>query len=144
MTESNISWGQQRRENARLLAEKQRLREQAESEQAQEFLNRFAAAAKETGLASTPLEVRGYGGKGTARTSLRGWMLMNSPRLAVDTDGNFYLLTQQLSLRDRLVGVTPKPSAPPLILGRGGRDGESMDLTVALDKLLPQWRSAGS
>ncbi len=98
------------------------------------------AAAKREGLPSQPLVVHGYGGKGTAKTPLRGWMLMNSPRLAVDTDGKYYFLIQELSLLDRLRGVTPTPIPPTLILGRGGRDGESMDLTVALGNLLPNWR----
>jgi hypothetical protein len=32
--------------------------------------------------------------------------------------------------------VTPAPSDPPLVLGKGGRDGESIDLADALARVL--------
>jgi hypothetical protein len=38
-------------------------------------------------------------------------------------------------LRERISGVKLKPSAPPLIVGKGGRDGESGDLAEFL-----RWR----
>ena len=120
----------------RMLEEKQK----AESARASEYLMQFVESAKEQGLPTEPLIVRGYGGKGTAKTPLVGWYLKNDRSMAVDVDGNFYLLIEQLSFKDRLTGVTPKPSAPPLILGAGGRDGESIDLTAKLTELLPKWR----
>ena len=61
--------------------------------------------------------------------------------MAVDRDGNFYLLTSPVSLKDRLVGTHPKSSEPPLILGKGGRDGEQIDLVEALTKVVPNWRT---
>jgi hypothetical protein len=36
------------------------------------------------------------------------------------------------SLRSRFAGATPVASEPPLILGKGARDGESIDLVDAL------------
>jgi hypothetical protein len=32
--------------------------------------------------------------------------------------------------------VRPEPSDPPLVLGAGGKDGESLDLDVAIARVL--------
>lgn len=87
----------------------------------------------------SPLTVRGIN-KGHAKTPLRGWYLKVDHSVGVDQEGNFYVLKSFLSLPERLKGVTPEPSAPPLTLGYGGRDGESIDLVDALTKILPTWR----
>ena len=39
-------------------------------------------------------------------------------------------------LRERLTGVTLQPSPPPLVVGRGGRDGESGPLQDYLERRL--------
>ena len=52
--------------------------------------------------------------------------------MAVGTDGEFYLLTVPASLRARVRGADLAPSDPPLVLGKGARDGESIDLADAL------------
>ena len=137
------SFAEQQASNARLRQEMLDQRHAAESAQAASFLKQFVAAAKASGLAPTELVVRGYGGKGSAKTPLKGWYLKNDHSLAVDEDGNYYVLIEQLSLKDRIKGMTPKPKAPPLILGAGGRDGESIDLTAKLTELLPSWRHLG-
>jgi hypothetical protein len=36
--------------------------------------------------------------------------------------------------------VVPEPSDPPLVLGAGGKDGESVDLREALDRVRAQRR----
>ena len=59
--------------------------------------------------------------------------------VAVDEDGNFYILTAPLTLSQRLRGVKPEPAPPTLILGKGGRDGEQIDLTEALSMRIPTW-----
>lgn len=112
----------------------------AESAKATDFLLQFVRSAYESGLIPEPLFARGYGGRGRAKTPLKGWYLKNDRSLAVDTEGNYYILTTDLSVLDRIRGVTPRPSPPPLILSQGGRDGESMDLTTKLSELLPGWR----
>ncbi len=117
--------------------------QEIESKQAAEMLAKFVAQAKAEGLAPEPLFARGYGGKGRARTGLSGWYLKNDKSLAVDTDGNYYLLTTDLGLLGRFQKHEPKPSPPPLILSKGARDGESMDLSAKLDQLLPSWRQGG-
>ncbi len=138
------SWAEQRRENARLQAEKLAAAQAAETAQARGYLRTFVTAAQAAQLPAEPLVVHARGGKGSVRTPLQGWYLRVDRSMAVDTDGNFYLLQAHLTLRDRLRGYTPTPDDPPLVLGYGGRDGESIDLVDALTRLLPTWREASS
>ncbi|MDN6486618.1 MAG: hypothetical protein L0K34_03945 [Ancrocorticia sp.] len=135
------SWQETRREHARLRAEQLEASRAAQSVEAQRMLDQFVRAAREASLATEPLVVKGYE-RGTARTPYRGWYLKNDHSVAVDPEGNFYLPTASLCGRDGLRGIAPQPSAPPLVLGYGGRDGEVIDLADALDKLLPGWRAA--
>nr|WP_216645192.1 hypothetical protein [Isoptericola halotolerans] len=114
-------------------------RQDAEHRRAEAMLADFVRAARTAGLEPEPLQVKGYGGRGTARTSLRGWYLRTDRTAAVSTDGDFYVLTAPLSLLDRLRGVRPEPKRPPLVLGAGGKDGDSIDLDVALGRLMPGW-----
>ena len=133
-------WAQQRTEAARVQAERLRARQDAEHAQADRLLRDFARAAARAGLAPEKLEVRGYGGRGTARTPILGWYLRIDRTAGVSTDGDFYVLTSPLTMADRLRGVRPGPQKPPLILGAGGKDGDSLELTAALERLLPGWR----
>lgn len=134
------SWAQQQRENARARADLFAARERAESELAAAHLAQFVAAAKAAGLPAEELVVRKPGTSRFARTELRGWYLKADRSMAVSEDGAFYLLTAPLTITERFRGFNPKPSPPPLILGKGGRDGESIDLVEALDQRLPNWR----
>ncbi|MCF4120905.1 hypothetical protein L1785_07920 [Antribacter sp. KLBMP9083] len=134
-------WARQRGEAVRVQAERLRARQDAEHARAGALLHKFVGAASAAGLAPEDLRVRGYGGRGTARTPLRGWYLRADRTAGVSTDGDFYVLTAPLSLFDRVRGVRPVPTNPPLILGAGGKDGESVALVEALDRLLPGWRS---
>ena len=68
-----------------------------------------------------------------------GWYLKADKSVAVGEDGKFYILTAPLTLAQRLRGVKPEPSPPTLILGKGGRDGEQIDLTEALTMRIPTW-----
>ena len=56
--------------------------------------------------------------------------------MAIDTEGRFYVLTVPGSMAARFKGVTPEPSEPTLVLGAGGKDGESIDLSAALARVL--------
>ncbi|WP_407319617.1 hypothetical protein UQW22_04115 [Isoptericola halotolerans] len=134
------NWAAQRTEAAREHAARLAARQDAEHHRAEEMLDRFVRAARDAGLEPGPLQVKGYGGRGTARTVLRGWYLRTDRTAAVSTDGNFYVLTAPLTLLDRVRGVRPEPKRPPLVLGAGGKDGDSIDLDVALERLLPGWR----
>lgn len=129
-------WRERRREAAGLHAESLARRQAAESARARELIAEFVAEARRRGVAPQPLQARGFGGKGRFRTPLRGWYLRKDGSVAVTEDGGFYLLTVQPSLAARLRGVEPEPSDPPLVLGRGARDGESIDLADALRRVL--------
>jgi hypothetical protein len=51
------------------------------------------------------------------------------------------VLTAPLSVLDRLRGVQLTPTPPPLVIGAGGKDGDSIELVAALERLLPGWRT---
>lgn len=131
-------WALRRRQAATARAEMLDRGRVAATRRASELLLRFAAAARAAGLATEPLRVQGYRG-GTARSDRTGWYLRHDRSVGVGTDGTFYVLTAPLTLRERLRGVTLTPAEPPLVLGAGGRDGDSVDLAAALDRLLPGW-----
>jgi hypothetical protein len=135
-------WARQRTEAARVQAERLRARQDAEHARADAMLREFVRVAADRGLEAEPLQVKGYGGRGTARTPLRGWYLRQDRSAGVSTDGDFYVLTAPLTVVDRVRGVRPVPQPPPLVLGAGGKDGESVDLPDALERLLPGWSGA--
>ena len=138
----STDWVQQRTEAAREHERRLEQRRRAHSERARALLHRFAAAARAADLPTEPLVVKGYGNRGSARTPLRGWYLRVDRTSAVTATGDFYVLTAPLTLLDRLRGTTPEPSNPPLVLGAGGKDGDSIDLAEALTRLLPGWDTA--
>lgn len=126
-------WAQGRREAA--LEQERRLNERkaAESARAQAMIDAFLASADDAAVAPEPLVVQGYRG-GRARTTLRGWYLKADRSVALATDGGFYVLRADLSLLERLRGWTPSPVPPPLIVGEGGGDGETIDMSAALER----------
>lgn len=134
------NWVEQRRKNAALQAQRLQEREAAESAQAAEYLQKFIGAARREGVAPEVLYVKAKDGRHRAKTPLMGWYLKADQSVAVDEAGNFYILIAPLTLKERLTGVKPPPSAPPLILGKGGRDGEQIDLVEALSARIPTWR----
>jgi hypothetical protein len=110
----------------------------AEAAEASAMLREFVVAAREQGLVPVRLVARSYDGRHRYRTPLRGWYLRPDGGIAVADDGNYYVLAVPSSLRALVTGVTPTPTAPRLVLGDGGRDGERMSLRYALDHLLGQ------
>ncbi len=129
-------WRDQRR--AAALAHEQALvaRQHAESDRARSLIADFVRTAVEREVAPVPLRAQGYGGRGRYRTPLRGWYLRKDETVAVATDGEFYVLTVPRTLGAALHGATPRPQDPPLVIGAGGKDGESLDLGVALARAL--------
>ncbi|EYR63539.1 hypothetical protein N866_19870, partial [Actinotalea ferrariae CF5-4] len=111
-------------------------RQAAEHTAARRLLADFVAAAQERGPAPVPLRARSYDGRHRYRTPLEGWYLRRNESVAVSTSGDFYVLGVPGSLRALVRGVVPVPADPPLVLGRGGRDGESVDLADALRAVL--------
>ena len=135
---------QARRRDAAAEHERALQRRQAdESAAAHALLVEFVAEAQRRGIAPVPLRARSYDGRHRYRTTSTGWYLRRNESVAVDTDGAFYVLGVPGSLRAWLRGVTLTPSAPPIVLGKGGRDGESIDLPDALAKVLERAGDAG-
>lgn len=106
----------------------------AESKQAQVLIDRFVADARERGIAPVPLQAKLYNGQ-SVKTDKVGWYLRKNQSLAIGEDGSYYVLTVPGGWRERLSGVKLKPSPPPMVVGKGGRDGESGDLAEFL-----RWR----
>ncbi|MDN4481129.1 hypothetical protein [Demequina muriae] len=109
---------------------------QGETRRAAELVRQFAADAAAAGLTPERLTARTYDGRSRLRTTHEGWYLKRDRSVAVGTDGEFYVMSAPRSLRGLVRGVTLDPGEPPLELGRGARDGESMPLTEALAKRL--------
>lgn len=113
-----------------------RRRREQEADEARRLIADFVRRARERGLPAERLTARSYRGA-RYRTALRGWYLKADRSLAVGTDGELYLLTVPGGLRARLVGATVAPHEPRLVIGEGGKDGESIPLRTLLDRLLP-------
>lgn len=135
MSDERARWREERREAAAAHADALERRRQAESAQARTLIAQFLERARAQGVPPVPLRARSYDGA-RYRTPLRGWYLRLDESIAIDTDGEFYLLRTPPSLAGRLRGVTPAPSDPPLVLGAGGKDGESIDIADALTRAL--------
>lgn len=132
MSGSEDDWSSRRRDAAaEQVARLDRVRA-AETEQAKVLLAGFVRDARERGLPTVPLRARATNGRAVYRTGLTGWYLKRNGSLAVDEDGRFYVLSAPPSLAARLRGADVPPSDPPLVVGVGGRDGESMPLVELL------------
>ncbi|MGY4645583.1 hypothetical protein [Cellulomonas sp. URHB0016] len=129
-------WRDDRRVAAQAHADALEQRRLAESARARALITAFVEQALARGPAPVELRARSYDGRSRFRTPLRGWYLRRDESVAVDVGGAFYVLTAPPSLAARFRGVTPVPSDPPLVLGAGGKDGESLDLVQALDRVL--------
>jgi hypothetical protein len=132
-------WARRRRDTAQELADRLARRRAAETARAREMILEFARHAQARGITATPLLARVGESKPTYRTGLVGWYLSRDGSLGVTTDGEYYHLASPRSLQGRLFGVHLQPAEPPLQVGAGGRDGES----IALDVLLAMRLEAG-
>lgn len=121
-------WAGRRRDAAAEHAARIDRARSAEAEQARALLAGFVAEATARGLPTVALRARAHNGRALYRTGLTGWYLRRNGSLAVDENGDFFLMTAPTSLTSRLRGTTLAPSDPPLVVGVGGRDGESMPL----------------
>jgi hypothetical protein len=116
-----------RGEDAARRAELEAAQERGESLQAQKLIDEFVATAKANGVASHPLRATLYSGQ-SVKTDKIGWYIRKNESVAVGEDGSYYVLVVPGGLRERLSGAKLKPSPPPLIVGKGGRDGDTGDL----------------
>jgi hypothetical protein len=134
--DDGLEWRERQRRAVRAHAEADERRRAAEHAEAGELVAWFAAEATRRGLPTTRLTARSVNGRSRYRTRLTGWYIDRARTRAVDTDGRFHLLTVPPSLAARLLGADPQPDPPPLVLGRGGRDGESIPLRTLLTRRL--------
>jgi hypothetical protein len=123
-----------RAEEAASRANLAKAQDRAESVKAQALIDQFVKDARARGIVPGPIRATLYTGQ-SVKTDKTGWYLRKNESLAVGDDGAYYVLTVPGGLRERLSGVKLKPTAPPLIVGKGGRDGESGDLAEFL-----RWR----
>jgi hypothetical protein len=108
--------------------------ERAESRKAQVLIDQFLVDAAAAGVAPEPLKATLYTGQ-SVKTDKVGWYLRKNKSLAIGDDGSYYVLTVPGGLRERFTGVRLVATPPPLIVGKGGRDGETGDLAEFL-----RWR----
>jgi len=117
-------------------AQAQRRAEAAESARARPLVEDFVRQAREQNLAPEPLRARAYSGAATYRTGQLGWYLQSTGMLAIGVDGEYYVLIASPGFTARWRGVEVAPSPPPMAVGRGARDGESMSLRELLERRL--------
>lgn len=108
----------------------------AEAGRAQALIDAFVAEANRRGIRPEPLRATLMNGT-SVRTDKQGWYLRRNHSLAIGTDGSYYVLTVPGGAMARFTGVKLTASQPVMVIGRGGRDGETGDLQEFLD-----WRLA--
>jgi hypothetical protein len=126
------SWRQRRREAAEEHAATLDRRRAAETLEARKLVDDFVTEARARGLRTGSLLARAHNGRALYRTGLTGWYLKRNGSLAVTETGDFYIMSASSSLRARLKGTILAPGDPPLAVGVGARDGESMPLRELL------------
>ncbi|MGO1971481.1 MAG: hypothetical protein ACTH2Q_00840 [Propionibacteriaceae bacterium] len=124
-----------RAEEAARRAELAAAHERGENKAAQALIDSFVAEARTRGVAPEPLRATLLSGQ-SVRTDQQGWYLRMNRSVAVGTDGNYYVLTVPGGLAERVRGARLRPTPPPLVIGKGGRDGETGDLAEFLRRRL--------
>src|SRR5580765_2747231 len=118
----------------------QQRRQEQESAKAQVLVDRFVELATKAGLPTEELTARPWSGSGRYRTGVVGWYLRRDQSIGVSPAGGYYVLVVPPERFGRWRRVPVEPSPPPLQVGQGARDGESVALDVILDMRL-QWGS---
>jgi hypothetical protein len=131
--DDQTSWRERRREASIEQAAALERRKAADSAQAQVLLVDFVRELQERGVEPEALRAQVIGSGTSYRTGISGWYLRKNRSVGVDTEANFYILGTTASLAARVTGVKLVPSDPPLVVGQGGRDGESIKLADLLE-----------
>jgi hypothetical protein len=134
--EESWTWAERRLHAIGQHAAAHREAREAETRQAREQIAEFVRHATELGLAVVELHARPYSGRTKYRTGLRGWYVHHNLSLAVGPGGEYYRLLVPATLRARFLGVNVSAADPPLVVGEGGRDGESIPLRTLLRRRL--------
>jgi len=137
VADEQAAWVAQRRRAAEHHAAAARRQADAETAKAQALLDRFVADAGTAGIEPEPLRASGLGGsKRTFRTDRRGWYLRRDHSIAVDVDAHYLVLVVPVPWSALLTGTTVAGSSPSLVVGRGGKDGDAIDLADLLTRRL--------
>lgn len=137
MADDQATWVEHRRRAAEHHAAVAKRLAEAESAKAQALLDRFVADAVSAGVSPEPLRARNLGGSSrTFRTDRQGWYLRRDHSIAVDVNARYLVLAVPASWSSLFTGVTVTDSAPPLVVGRGGKDGDAIDLADLLRRRL--------
>jgi hypothetical protein len=102
------------------------------------LLDEFVAEARRRGLPTERLSARPWTGGARYRTGITGWYLRSDRSVGVGEDGAYYVLTVPPVRFGRWRSLQLEPSPPPLQVGEGARDGESMALALLLRIRLDQ------
>jgi len=127
-----------RAEDARRREEMAAAARRNESIAAQVLVDEFVADAKGRGLVPEPLRAQLMDGT-RVKSDQVGWYLNKARTLAIAPNGRFFQLLTTGGRLTRLTGVKLNPSPPPLVVGRGGRDGETGDLSDFLARTLADY-----
>lgn len=111
--------------------------------EARGMLAELVAELKRRGVKPERLRARVPGSATSFRTSVDGWYLRQNRSLGVGLDGEYFILDTSGGFRALLMGVDLQPSDPPLRIGVGARDGESILLTELLEQRLT-WPDAAA
>ena len=136
MDDERAAWQEQRRQAVAGQAAALEAGRAAEARQAAALLAGFVRQAGERGLAPSVLTATSFDGRARYRTKVRGWYLKSNRSVAVGTDGHYYVLSVPPSVRARFTGADIAPSAPRLVVGAGGGDGETLPLAQLLQRRL--------
>lgn len=132
MRDGGTDSGDELTDRAFAKAQKLELARQAEAREASALIQQFVTDAKAAGLATEVLKARAYSGDARYKTNVTGWYIRRDRSIGIGEDGGFYVLSTPSSVKARITGVTLDPKDPPMELGKGARDGESMPLPQAL------------
>ncbi|MFC7492670.1 MULTISPECIES: hypothetical protein [unclassified Nocardioides] len=121
-----------RAERAHEHREAQRRRREQESAKAQVLIDGFVEEARRTGIPTEELTARPWTGGQRYRTGIVGWYLRNDRSVGVGADGRYYELVVPPMRLGRWRTIRAEPAPPPLQVGEGARDGESIALADLL------------
>lgn len=121
----------------------QQRRDREESVKAQVLLDAFVEQATQAGVPTEELTARPWSGGGRYKTGVVGWYLKRDQSVGVGADGRFYVLVVAPQRFGRWRTVTVEPTPPPLQVGKGGRDGDSVALDTLLEKRI-EWTDSGA
>lgn len=136
-------WYEQRQAAVTAHAAALRRQRAAETAEARRLLAGFVREMTDRGVPPVRLRARVADRRATYRTGLTGWYLRRDGSVAVSVDGDFYLLETAWNPRARLTGVRLAPTDPPLRIGVGARDGESVPLARLLEQAAARLTATG-